>query len=57
MNSKPSFFRIFAEAQLIEELRFARDSPLEGAGFEPSVPRSRTARSLIFPEKESAPKG
>jgi hypothetical protein len=25
---------------LIEEVRFARDSPLEGAGFEPSVPRS-----------------
>ena len=24
--------------QLIEELRFARDSPLEGDGFEPSVP-------------------
>ena len=23
----------------IEELRFASDSPLEGAGFEPSVPR------------------
>jgi hypothetical protein len=23
---------------LIEEVRFARDSPLEGAGFEPSVP-------------------
>jgi hypothetical protein len=24
---------------LIEEVRFARDSPLEGDGFEPSVPR------------------
>ena len=28
-------------AALIEEVRFARDSPLEGAGFEPSVPRGR----------------
>jgi hypothetical protein len=26
---------------LIEEGRFARDSPLEGGGFEPSVPRVR----------------
>jgi hypothetical protein len=26
---------------LIEEIRFADDSPLEGAGFEPSVPRER----------------
>jgi hypothetical protein len=26
-------------AALIEEVRFARDSPLEGDGFEPSVPR------------------
>jgi hypothetical protein len=25
----------------IEEVRFARDSPLEGDGFEPSVPRER----------------
>jgi hypothetical protein len=25
---------------LLEEVRFARDSPLEGDGFEPSVPRS-----------------
>jgi hypothetical protein len=25
-------------AKRIEEVRFARDSPLEGAGFEPSVP-------------------
>src|SRR5260221_4708286 len=24
-----------------EEVRFARDSPLEGEGFEPSVPRKR----------------
>jgi hypothetical protein len=24
---------------LIEEVRFARDSPVEGEGFEPSVPR------------------
>jgi len=26
---------------MIEEVRFAADSPLEGAGFEPSVPRER----------------
>ena len=26
---------------LIEEVRFARDSPVEGDGFEPSVPRKR----------------
>jgi hypothetical protein len=26
---------------LIEEVRFAADSPLEGDGFEPSVPMSR----------------
>jgi hypothetical protein len=28
---------------LIEEVRFATDSSLEGAGFEPSVPRSDAA--------------
>jgi hypothetical protein len=28
--------------QLIEELTFARDSPLEGDGFEPSVPHKKT---------------
>jgi hypothetical protein len=27
------------------EVRFARDSPLEGTGFEPSVPRRRPASS------------
>ena len=26
---------------MIEEVRFAEDSPLEGGGFEPSVPRMR----------------
>src|SRR6516162_3551859 len=31
--------RIFIEPEIyIEEVRFARDSPLEGTGFEPSVP-------------------
>jgi hypothetical protein len=29
---------------LIDEVRFASDSPVEGAGFEPSVPRSQKAR-------------
>jgi hypothetical protein len=39
-----------------EEVRFAVDSPLEGDGFEPSVPRdrvmvfSRTLRPDSFPE-------
>jgi hypothetical protein len=28
-------------ACMIEEVRFAEDSPLEGSGFEPSVPRER----------------
>ena len=38
--------RIFIEPEIyIEEVRFARDSPLEGGGFEPSVPRSRRSRS------------
>jgi hypothetical protein len=30
-----------AGAPLIEKVRFAEDSPLEGDGFEPSVPRKR----------------
>jgi hypothetical protein len=29
--------------RLIEELRFAADSPLEETGFEPSVPPARVA--------------
>jgi len=34
--------RIFIEPEIyIEEVRFARDSPLEEAGFEPSVPLLR----------------
>ena len=34
---------------LIEEVRFARDSPVEGEGFEPSVPRETdTARVRPF---------
>jgi hypothetical protein len=32
-------------AALIEEVRFARDSPLEEDGFEPSVPRGRERTS------------
>jgi hypothetical protein len=31
-------FEIVYFGALIEEVRFAVDSPLEGAGFEPSVP-------------------
>jgi hypothetical protein len=35
----PATFDEFSD--LIEEVRFARDSPLEGGGFEPSVPRQK----------------
>jgi hypothetical protein len=44
-----------AGAPLIEKVRFAEDSPLEGDGFEPSVPRdrvmvfSRTLRPRLVP--------
>jgi hypothetical protein len=34
-----------AYPNMIEEVRFAPDSALEGDGFEPSVPRSRERRS------------
>jgi hypothetical protein len=42
-----SFFATLegAGAPLIEKVRFAEDSPLEGDGFEPSVPRSRERTS------------
>jgi hypothetical protein len=33
---------------LIEEVRFAADSPLEGAGFEPSVPGRLQAKTPRF---------
>ena len=33
------------EASAGEEIRFARDSPPEGDGFEPSVPRERNSLS------------
>ena len=36
---------------MIEEIRFAGDSPLEGDGFEPSVPRSRSG-DFRFPKVE-----
>jgi hypothetical protein len=32
-----------------EEVKFARDSPLEGGGFEPSVPRGRNYDSPDCP--------
>jgi hypothetical protein len=38
---------------MIEEVRFARDSPLEGDGFEPSVPRVNKELSAK-PKKQSA---
>jgi hypothetical protein len=37
-----AFRRIVDFGALIEEVRFAEDSPLEGAGFEPSAPESRS---------------
>jgi hypothetical protein len=41
--------RAHLRRQLIEELRFARDSPLEGTGFEPSVPgKEATASRRTF---------
>jgi hypothetical protein len=33
-----------------KEVRFARDSPLEGAGFEPSVPRLRRSSVRCRPQ-------
>ena len=47
---------VYAERDLciqamIEEVRFAEDSPLEGAGFEPSVPRSRKGDSVLAKAK------
>ena len=43
-------------AALIEEVRFARDSPLEGAGFEPSVPRLGVS-SVVAPTAPTGLKG
>jgi hypothetical protein len=34
----------------VEEVGFARDSPLEGDGFELSVPLRATAPAISFPE-------
>jgi hypothetical protein len=34
---------------MIEEVRFAEDSPLEGAGFEPSVPRESNGEKAKEP--------
>jgi hypothetical protein len=34
---------------LIEEVRFASDSPLEGDGFELPVPREKKSRNLGIP--------
>ena len=41
---------------LIEEVRFAADSLLEGAGFEPSVPRLGVS-SVVAPTTPTGPKG
>ena len=32
----------YVARRVIEEIKFASDSPLEGDGFEPSVPREKT---------------
>jgi hypothetical protein len=39
---------MFVFGALIEEVRFAVDSPLEGAGFEPSVPGRLQAKTPRF---------
>ena len=39
--------RVAIPGGLIEEVRFARDSPLEGDGFEPSVPRWGSPRARL----------
>ena len=39
-----------AYPNMIEEVRFAPDSALEGAGFEPSVPHTK---SHAFPGREA----
>jgi hypothetical protein len=36
---------------LIEEVRFALDSPLEGDGFELPVPREKKSRNLGIPSE------
>jgi hypothetical protein len=40
---------------LHETVRFAGDSPLEGAGFEPSVPREREDLASIASRRPVAP--
>src|ERR1700731_4444972 len=36
---------------MIREVRFAEDSPLEGNGFEPSVPGTKVARPTAEPNR------
>ena len=38
---------------LIEGVRFATDSPLEGEGFEPSVPREGNYATRLPPDRRS----
>ena len=38
---------------LIEGVRFATDSPLEGEGFEPSVPREGNYATRLPPDREN----
>jgi hypothetical protein len=44
-----------APGGLIEEVRFARDSPLEEAGFEPSVPRKAPGRGVVSASAQLPP--
>jgi hypothetical protein len=48
-RGRQRFVEIVDFGALIEEVRFAVDSPLEGEGFEPSVPRKRERFSRLLP--------
>jgi hypothetical protein len=41
---------------LIEEVRFAMDSPVEGTGFEPSVPLLGERLFRLLPKGDAGPK-
>jgi hypothetical protein len=54
-RGRQRFVEIVDFGALIEEVRFAADSPLEGAGFEPSVPRERDGPRAIASRRPVAP--
>jgi hypothetical protein len=50
LNSRPPHAAREARLAVASwKFRFARDSPLEGAGFEPSVPRERNGEKAKEP--------